>query len=191
MKIKNSNKKGIWHTVVLVILAFVVISALGMGVAIQSNTLAPRLLPTCALALAACLFGIALKKVMRAITESDKWWLNYAAGAILGFSLLFGAFYGLNFFLSDAGSAQPFATSVTRKYTEERRETQRNSRRHYTTRTRTAFCLEVTLPNGRVRKYDVSPGQYAKTKVGHPVTLTVETGFFGIPVVKDFNLKAK
>lgn len=72
----------------------------------------------------------------------------------------------------------------TEKYVETHKKTRRVGRHRYVSDgIRKEYYLQVAFENGAVEELHVSLSTYNKTKAGAPKILTLQKGFFGLPVI--------
>ena len=172
------------RTVTLVAIFMVAAAALGMSVALQGVTLVEWWLPALACLVVAVLPGMLLRGLARRLTGSAKGWLNVAVATALAFVVLLGAFYTLNFYGAEPSSATTCEAHVTAKSTGERRQTRRVGRHRVASGpVQTVYYITATLPDGRSKRFEVSVSEYARTRTGATIDLTVEKGMLGAPVI--------
>lgn len=180
------------RTIFRIILILVVMAFLGTGIALQSNTLIDWWKPAALCFLPAALVGFLMAGKLQWATTARSRLLNVAAGIFISFSIIYGGFIAMNYVKSDASTSASFKTSVVGKYSEERYRVKRVAR-HRTTRGEKyhVYCILVSLPEGKTKKVEVSPGEYIKIKRGQKIELKIEKGLFGIPVIKNLRLPVR
>lgn len=167
----------------------IVVASLGMTFALQRDTIVDWWKPAAVCFIPACLFGYMLVGVMRAITGVRNRLINIFAGVVVSFSILSGSFYILNFYKSDAESSKTCHALVVNKYSEERYMVRRVSRhRSVRGQKQMVYYIIIKLPDERTKKIEVPVREYVKMHNGQKLTLKIENGFFGIPVIKNLNL---
>lgn len=175
-----------------IILILVVLAFLGTGIALQSNTLIDWWKPAALCFLPAAVAGFLMEGKLQWATTAHSRLINVAAGIFISFSILYGCFIAMNYVKSDADTSESFKASVVGKYSEERYRVKRVAR-HRTTRGEKyhVYCILVSLPDGKTKKVEVSPGEYIKIKKGQKLELKIEDGLFGIPVIKNLRLPVR
>ena len=89
-----------------------------------------------------------------------------------------------NYCLADPASTQEEKVIVQKKYQKTYKKTRRVGRRHYVSDgVRKEYYLQVAFENGTVETLHVSLSTYNKTRTGKTKTLTLQKGFFGLPVI--------
>ncbi|MDE6270665.1 MAG: hypothetical protein K2M12_07430 [Muribaculaceae bacterium] len=177
---------------ILILLTAAVIILLGLAAVIQNKTLIEWWIPVSACAAVALPLALVLKGMMRRLTGLDKAIWNVVAGFVLSFAAAAGGFYSLNYFRSNAASAQEYSAAVVNKYSEKHYRTKRVSRK-YSTRGEAylVYYVVVELPGDKRRRIEVSPKDYVKTKVGGRLHLQIEDGLFGVPVIKNLSFPVR
>lgn len=89
-----------------------------------------------------------------------------------------------NYWLADPASMQEEEVVVQRKYQETHKKTRRVGKRRYVPDgVRKEYYLEVAFTNGTMKTLHVPLSTYNKTRQGATKTLTLQKGFFGLPVI--------
>lgn len=180
------------NIIIMIILTTAIILLLGLASVLQRNTIIDWWIPSAACALLAVPCGILLRGCIGRLTKFRKTIWNILAGAVLSFSVFIGLFYSLNYYKSDESSAQEFSARITNKYTEERYRVQRVSRNRVRRGEKYwVYCISVEMPDGRLKKMEVSPGEYIKIRVGRHIKLQIENGLLGIPVIKNMKFPVR
>lgn len=108
------------------------------------------------------------------------------AGAAMTWSAELCLFYTTNYCFSRPSTAIDYEARVTRKYSQQRyRYVGRRGTRRVPY---TAYCIDVQMPQGRVKTFSLTASQYVKARKGQKLPATIEQGLFGIPVVKNITL---
>lgn len=172
------------------IVGFIIVAAgLGLACALQRNTLVEWWKPAAICFVPSCAIGFVLSRVVRAASGIDKSYINIAAGILLAFSILMGGFYSLNYYKSKPDTTTVCEAVVAKKYTEDRYRTKRISRNRTTRGEKyKAYCVDIQLPGGWMKHFELSAGEYTRIHKGQKFALHVEDGFFGIPVIREMRL---
>ena len=89
-----------------------------------------------------------------------------------------------DYWLADPASMQEEEVVVQRKYQETHKKTRRVGKRRYVPDgVRKEYYLEVAFTNGTMKTLHVPLSTYNKTRQGATKTLTLQKGFFGLPVI--------
>lgn len=177
---KISTKRAI----ALVALLVIVIITAGLIVALQGKTLVEWWKPAAICIVPACLAAALLGDAMRRLTHSEKRLLNAAAMLILSYTLIMGVFYTLNYCKSNPATATTQHALVIRKFTEERYSSKRVGRRYVRGEKYNVYRLEMRLPDESTKELDITAQQFVNTRKGQSLTLHIEDGFLGLPVIK-------
>lgn len=173
---------------VAIILAVIAAAFLGMAFVLQPKTLVEWWRPAVLCAAPATLLGLAASKVIK----SEKSILIFICSMAFSFSILLGSCYTLNFYRSDSASGEKINAVVTSKFSEEHYRTRRLSRnRSVRGEPYLAYYLNLELPDGRIKKIEVGAGEYSKTRSGQKISLFVEMGCFGMPVIKNLSFPVR
>lgn len=178
-------RNKVWRMTVAAALVLMATASLGISISIQGYTLVEWWKPVCGCGLLGLVASGRLHKAMRRLTGTTGAALNYAAAFVLSFSMVSGCFYAVNFYQSDAGSRQVCSALVVSKYAKEHYRVRRVSRhtaargeKYYT------YHVGVRLPDGREKSVAMPVDEYVKVRKGQRVSISVEEGLFGIPVIK-------
>ncbi len=176
------------NIIILILLATVTIILLGLAAVLQNSTLIEWWIPVAAGLVLALPAGMLLRRLMRRLTRMDSTIVNVLVGTALSYAVVTGSFYALNFYRSDATSTHDYSAPVLNKYSEEHYRTRRVSRNRVTRgETYRVYYVVVELPGGRTKAIDVTLAVYNRARTGGQLTLSVEKGFFGIPVIKNLS----
>lgn len=183
------KKKNIFFIVVLALIGLV---GAGMASTLQHNTLVEWWKPVSICLPLALALGLPLKRPIGALTRLKSRVINYLIGAIFALAVTTGAFYSINYYCSDATTGEKCDAHVTGKYSQERHRSRRVGRGNYVRGEKyMVYYMTIELPDGRRKDIGLSAGEYVKTRVGQEISLSVETGYFDIPVIKDLSRPAK
>ena len=172
-----------------IILALVVVAALGMSSALQSDTLTEWWKPASACMAAALIAGYPLRKGIRLLIGDRMKWLRYPIAVVITFSMLLFAFYSLNYYLSDNSTRYEYTGKIINKYSAERYRTRRTpGGRSVRGEKYTAYFIVIEMPEGKRKRLSVNTGNYVQLKRGKKVRMDIETGLFGIPVIRKTDL---
>lgn len=172
----------------VILLTTAIIILLGLAAVLQNNTIIEWWKPVSICIPIALIFGFIMSGVIRQLTNFSKYFWNIIIGSVFSFSLLIGSFYSLNYYKSDEASQQKYSARVVNKFSEDHYHSQRVSRSHVRRGEKyKVYFINVELQNGSTKKIEIPVKEYIRIKEGKHVTLHIEKGLFGIPVIK--NLK--
>lgn len=175
---------ALWTAVILVSAACV-----AAAFALHARTLDDGRIAAAVAAAVALPLGTLLSYPLRKISGISHPVANVAIALAATFALIIGAYYTLNYTLSDPSTAHTIEARVSSKYTQKRYHTRRVGRNRYIRdREYTAYRIAYRLPDGTVRHTDVKIEQYLRLRTGSRVDLRAERGLFGPTVIKDFKL---
>ncbi len=177
---------------VKIILTFIITTATlisaGSALALHSNTMVAWWKP-CALCLVIASGGtLLLNKLIKQAFSLRYNIFNFLIAFIFTFSLLIGLFYSINYYASDKESSQQQSVKVIDKFSEEHYRVKRVSR-HAVARDEKykVYYIVIGLPDGHEKKISLSMEKYAKIRVGKDIRISIEKGFFGVPVIKKYD----
>lgn len=135
---------------------------------------------------AAMLPGLALGRVLDVAGLWRETAGSYVTGVVVAFSMVLGGFYLLNYFYSEPSSHEAVVATVTDKYSKQHYHVKRISR-HSTVRGRPyrVYYIVLDIPDKGEKELRISLGQYNNVKKGGTVTLEMERGLLGVPVIKE------
>ncbi len=100
--------------------------------------------------------------------------------------LLSAGFYSVNYWLSREDTSHQEKAVVVRKYTEKHYRTKRVARNRYTRgEPYNQYYIELQYPAGDIKPKQVNLSRYKKIKTGDTVSVGIEMGALGFPVVKN------
>ncbi len=169
-------------------LALIAIIAAAMAMALYGRTIVEWWKPACACLAAAFIIGFLLRGTFKWIIG----WKSSASCTLIATAVFFvifnGVFYTVNFYCSDSDSLTQLSVEVTDKYSEEHYRVKRVSRGRTTRGEKyMVYRAVIALPDGRTKVLDVPLDKYRNYRIGEKITLAVEDGALGAPVIK--NLK--
>lgn len=169
-----------------IIVALLAIIMAGMASVLHRNTIVDWRWSVLIALVASAAAAFNLKDMMRRLSAIASPAVNYLLSTAFLFCVGIGAFYTINYYGSHSDTGTTVAAEVCRKYKEEHYRTRRLSRgrtvrgsKYY------VYYMEVRLPDGRLKPISISAGQYSRLRKGCSIPLTVERGFFGLPVIKN------
>lgn len=169
-------------------IAVVVLCLLAAGIAavLHGNTLVEWWKPVTACFAISVPAALPLKQVGAALTGLKKGIVNYGIGLAISFSICMGLFYSVNYYASDSESVQDVTAEIVNRYSEERQKI-RHVSRHIMVRGEKyhVYFMVAKLPDGRLKKIEITADRYRRIHIGQKLDLTIETGYFNIPVIKN------
>lgn len=178
------SSKG--KTIILTAAATLAVVLLGFACAIGNDTLIDRYIPVMICLAAAAAVGAPLARPTGRWLGIRRRSISFAIASGFMFSMLFFAFHAINFYGSDHDSAVEFNSRIVAKHSEERHRSRRVGRNRYVDgEAYMEYYISVELPDGRRKKLRVPVGEYVDIRKGQEVSLKIETGFFGIPVIRE------
>ena len=170
----------------MIALGLVAISAAGLAMVIQNDTMVTWWIPTLICILIAVPIGVAVKKPLGRILPTNNRRVGAVAGIVVAYTLLAGAFYSLNYYASDSDTSHQFKVAITKKTTKEHYRVRRIGRnrvgrgeKYYT------HAVTVEWPDLRPKELSVGAHEYARRRIGDSISLPTRGGLFGIPVIKN------
>lgn len=180
------------NIIIMIILTTAIILLLGLASVLQRNTIIDWWIPTGACALLALPCGYLIKGLIGKLTHFEKPIWNILAGAMLSFAIIIGLLYSLNYYKSDLASEYKYSAEVVNKYSRENYRVQRVSRNRVRRGEKYwVYYICIRLEDGRIKKMEVPVSEYLKIRVGTHIPLQMQTGFFGIPVIKNMKFPVR
>ncbi|MDE5785482.1 MAG: hypothetical protein K2H98_03030 [Duncaniella sp.] len=160
--------------------------AAGMAAVLHGKTLVEWWKPAGVCLAISVPIGLILKKPAAILSGIEKGMLNYIIGIVIAFALSLGLFYTINYYASISESSHIITAEIINRYSEERYKTRRVSR-NTTVRGEKyhVYFMVAQLPDGRLKKIEISADSYRRIHIGQHLELNVETGFFHVPVIKN------
>ncbi len=181
-----------WKTFVTIVMVLIGISFLGMGFALQRNTLVEWWTPALICLVPSLPVGLVLSRLFDKITVLDSRLISILSAVVFSFCVFFGGFYILNYYCSREDSSQKYETEVVRKFTKERYRVKRLSRNRIRKGEKyTVHFIVVSLPGGKEKKMEVTYAQYSRIRKSQSLTLDVEKGLFSVPVIKNMDFPVR
>jgi len=126
------------------------------------------------------------------MTGFRRWYANALTAAAFMFTLFLAAFYSLNYYKSRSDSSVTYQATVLNKISEEHYRTRRISRHHSVRGEKyRVYSLLLQMPDGKTKEVRVTPEQFIRCANGRPITVNLEQGLFGIPVIKNLKLPSQ
>lgn len=175
--------KNILIKILRVLMLFILFVSWGIGYVIYEDTLTEWWIPVgVALMMAAVTFPF--YKKWSWLTAGDNKTLNLLSHLVCVGTISCALFLAGNYWLADPASTQEEEVMVQKKYQETHKKTRRVGKRRYVSDgVRKEYYLEVAFANGNVETLHVSLSTYNKARKGKTKTLTLQKGFFGLPVI--------
>ena len=99
-------------------------------------------------------------------------------------AISYALFLSANYWLAGTASIYEETVMVQKKYIETHKKTRRVGKHRYVSNgVRKEYYLQVAFENGNVETLHVSSAVYNKTRQGKEKVLTLQKGFFGLPVI--------
>lgn len=177
---KGSNKGLIQH----IALGLTAIALGFTAVIIYANTLVEWWIPLSITAVAAAALWMPLKGAWRKWLHTESLWgplaAHFAAIILVGSTLLLSA----NYFCADDSTIHREDATVVSKETHKRHHSRRVGRRRYTTgEPYYVYDLNLQFADGRTKSLRVDAARYNRTRTGATLTLPMEKGLLGWPVI--------
>jgi len=126
------------------------------------------------------------------LTTSANKYFNIVFHILFASSIFYSVFLLCNFYISDPQSAYTEEAVVKNKEVKKSRKTRRIGRRRYAyDGMRYEYCLQVALPDSKLKEIKVSMNTYNSTRIEYPIVLSLEKGLFGYPVIKEIKPKKR
>ncbi len=183
---------NVLRAVAMIVVVAVTLILLGTASVLHDKTLVAWWIPVAVCAAIAVPCALGLQGIIGRLTQFGKRIWNVLTAWVVVFSSLIGLFYILNFYNTDAASVREYSAPVIRKYTQDRYHTRRVSRNRVVRGDKyRVYFITIELPDGRLKKIEVSLSQYNRIKTEKQLSLQLETGLFGVPVIKNMSFPVR
>ena len=169
---------------IVIILALAVIAGYGLAVALGSLTFCQQWMAWSVSGALAAALGLHTRRLWSLILGTDRMWVNYAVNVVAFTGIFCGGFYALNYW--GRGTIVEDATTrytIERTAVETRHRPKRTGRRVTGQETYRVYKAYYTMADSSRHAVTLSVGEYAKTRPGDKVDVTVSTGFFGFKMI--------
>lgn len=153
---------------------------LGVGAAMFLRAiLSPWWMPLAGAFVIALASALALQRATAWVTGSKRAWLNILCHLAAVYPVILFAVLAVNDF---AASAEPHSISapIERVYKSRRYRSQRVTRRVYRSVPYTAYTLDLAMPDGKTRSFDVPYATYKAATAGDTADIPVVRGALGM-----------
>lgn len=175
--------KSVFIKVLRVLMLFIVIISCAVGYVVYEDTLASWWIPV-GVALVIAILTLPLYKKWTWLTAGSDKTLNLLCHVACVGAVSYALFLVGNYCLADPASTQDEKVIVQKKLQKTYKKTRRVGKRRYVSDgVRKEYYLQVAFENGTVETLHVSLSTYNKTRQGKTKTLTLQKGFFGLPVI--------
>lgn len=118
------------------------------------------------------------------ITGCSNRFVAFLSHLVAATGLVLALFYTLNYCIPRTGSSHIEEAEVVRRYSETRYTQKRVARNRYVRgEPYNAYFVEVRLPGGWERSFQIPLQRYNSTQPGKKLRMEMKLGLFGIPVV--------
>lgn len=180
------------RSIAMIVVASVSLILLGMAAVLHDKTLVAWWIPVAVCAAIAVPCAVVLQVLIGRLTQFGKTIWNVLTAWGVAFSCLIGLFYILNFYNADAASVREYSAPVIRKYAKDRYHTRRVSRNRVVRGEKyRVYFLSIELPDSKLKEIEVSLSDYNRVKAGKQLSLQLETGLFGVPVIKNMTFPVR
>lgn len=187
---KNKTKEA-WRIVLAGFAAAIAIISALFDIVLLKSLLTSWLIPTFCLLPVAIALTLPLRGAAKRLTDSDKTWLNTLCTILFLYPVLLLAVLLTNRVFAD-GKTRDVPAVVTRVYKETRYKTRRVSRRVYARGAPYKVNrVDVILPDGDSRSFDVSKKVYNAVNKGDTVDIPATTGLFRLTFLDQSHIKAR
>lgn len=179
------SKRKNYRTALWIILSVIALFSYAASYSLGNNTMTSFPVVTgVSFAVASAISFLAIP-FWRKVTGSENTGINIAANIIFMTGLLAALFYTLNFAFSENATRHTEPAVVINKYIEVRHHSKRVSRNRYVRgEAYNVYYIDLTFENGSIKPFPLKQNLYSKISVGDTISVPVEKGLFGIPVIK-------
>ncbi|MCM1517192.1 MAG: hypothetical protein NC117_00925 [Pseudoflavonifractor sp.] len=187
----KEKTKDVWRILAAGFGVTIAIMCAAADVIMLKALLSSWIMPVLTALAASIALSIPLHRAARWVTSSDKRWLNGLCATLFLWPLMMLSLLIANeCYPSDTPHDMPAVAS--RVYKETRYKTRRVSRRVYARGAPyKVTCIDVILPNGDTRSFDVTKKVYDAVSKGDTVDIPVTTGLFGLQWLDSHDIKTR
>ena len=163
-----------------------VMAGYGLAISLGSLTYCPQWIVWVISGVLSAALGLHTWTLWRGLLDTDRMWINYLVNLVALTGIFCGGFYAVNYW-----GRGTFVEDVTTRHTiertaaETRQRPKRTGRRVTGTETYKVYKAYYTMADSTRRAVTLNVGEYAKTRPGDKVDVTVSTGFFGLKVISE------
>lgn len=181
----KSNSGDTWRIMSAVALGMVCVACYSLAMSLYGNTLVVWWAPVAGCVAASALASAVMWRMWPWITGTRRVAVNYICSLVMATGVLLAAFFGCNYMYADSSSLHKESVSVERKFSKKHHRTRRVGRRTYTTgESYYTYHVEVRFADGRLKEMAVPAGRYNRLRTGGTMTLDMERGMWGLPVIR-------
>ena len=168
---------------------FVAAAAGAMAAALHRNTLIESWKPvTVCAAITIVIEGLLVSLQLQNFNNTNAR-IRTAITALLIFSCMTCGFYAINYFGADDTGLIHTQAPVISKYSQKRHHSRRVGRNRYIPgQEYYVYYIALSLPNGKEKHQQVSAGQYINIRKGQKMSVDIQSGLFGVPVLKNLRI---
>lgn len=172
------------RAILATVICLVSLGCYGLSIAIHHDTLINGWWPIAIATVVAVITSMWGWKLWIWLTDMKAVWINCIVHIVITTSILLASFYSVNYWAADRASEISRQVEITSKYYKIHHRTNRTGRRSYSRGTPyKVYFIEITFPSGRTKELQLPYSEYHRLKTGSKITLQVQRGFFGIPVI--------
>lgn len=156
-----------------------------VGLVDYRRTLVDWWQPVAFAVIGAAVTGLFCARRWRMLSSSPVAAVNWSIHILVAGSLLYGGFLDLNYRLADEAAAYAEeVTVIARRVSEHSRTVRAGRHRFRHVGMRYDYYQTLRFADGREKVVDVSRNVYLRYRPGSVRTVTIQTGFFKVPVLK-------
>lgn len=179
---KSSTSR--FSTFLIVMLVLVTIVAYGIFVTLADLTMVSLAhVLTCAV-IASGIIAVAWRRGFGTLLGIRNEIVSRLIVLVVFTGIITAGFYSINFWMADDSSSHKEKAVVERKYTETRHKSRRVGRRYVQGEEYKVYYLDLKYPGGQVKPRQVKLEKYNRTKTGDTISMGIQMGAFGFPVIK-------
>ena len=173
----------------IIVIVLFVVGCVAVDSALWDYTLVDTVVPLSVGVVGAIVTGLLFGRSWKSVTGSSNRALNFSCQAVFGFILFSSAFFMINSWMAD-GERYDEKVEVTERIREKHKRTRRVGRRYVADGPEYYMhYLKVRFDDGQTKKIAIGHGEYARRKAGDSVTVEMQCGKFGYPVIKGLKHK--
>lgn len=176
------------RAILATIVCLVSLGCYGFSITLHHDTLINGWWPlgiSAAVAIITSLWGWQLWKWL---TDMRAVWVNCIVHIIVTTSVLLLLFYSINYYGSRPSSEITRDVEITSRYYKIHHHSNRTGRHSYSRGAPyKVYFIQITFPSGRTKDLQLPYSEYRRLHKGSHLSLQLQRGFFGIPVIKNLH----
>ena len=171
-------------TFLLVMLILVTIIAYGVFIALANLTMVSTARVLTCTVIASGFIAVAWRGGFGKLLGISNELVNRLIVLVVFTGIITAGFYSVNFWMSRESTSHKEQAVVVKKYRKTRHRSRRVGRRYVQGEPYNVYYIDLRYSSGEVKPRQVKIEKYNRIKTGDTITVGVEMGAFGFPIIK-------